>query len=248
MNVYGITNRGLVRKQNQDCYDSCTLNDGVFAVVCDGMGGARGGNVASQMAVDYVIDVVEHSKQDEPGAVMNEALAQANDAVLQRSMADPDCSGMGTTLVAAWLQEDLHGFVLNVGDSRAYQISASGISQITRDHSLVADLVACGKISPEEARNHPNKNIITRALGTERHTAGDLFEVDLNAGDHILLCSDGLSNVVTEQEILYEVIYGGEEETCCRRLLEIAMHRGAPDNVTAVLICAGGETDEDNDN
>lgn len=247
MNVYGITDRGLVRKQNQDCYDSCTLKDGVFAVVCDGMGGARGGNIASKMAVDYVIDVVEHSDPAEPGAVMNDALAQANEAVLQRSLSDPDCSGMGTTLVAAWLQNNLHGFVLNVGDSRAYHVSSSGISQITRDHSLVADLVARGKITPEEARNHPNKNIITRALGTERHTAGDLFEIDLNAGEHILLCSDGLSNVVTEQEILYEVIYGGDEDTCCRRLLEIAMHRGAPDNVTAVLICAGGEA-EDNDN
>lgn len=247
MNVYGITDRGLVRKQNQDCYDSCTLEDGVFAVVCDGMGGARGGNIASQMAVDYVIDVVEHSDPAEPGAVMNDALAQANEAVLQRSLSDPDCSGMGTTLVAAWLQNNLHGYVLNVGDSRAYHVSSSGISQITRDHSLVADLVARGKITPEEARTHPNKNIITRALGTERHTAGDLFEIDLNAGEHILLCSDGLSNVVTEQEILYEVIYGGAEDTCCRRLLEIAMHRGAPDNVTAVLICAGGE-EEDNDN
>ncbi len=246
MNVYGITDRGLVRKQNQDCFDSCTLENGIFAVVCDGMGGARGGNVASRMAVDYVIDVVERTKHGEPGAVMNEALAEANAAVRQRSLTDPECSGMGTTLVAAWLQENLHAFVLNVGDSRAYHVSPSGISQITRDHSLVADLVARGKITPEEARTHPNKNIITRALGTDRHTPGDLFEIDLNAGEYILLCSDGLSNVVTEQEILYEVIYGGADETCCRRLLEIAMHRGAPDNVTAVLICAEG-ADEDTD-
>ena len=246
MNVYGITDRGLVRKQNQDCFDSCTLENGIFAVVCDGMGGALGGNVASQMAVDYVIDVVEHAEQDEPGAVMNEALAEANAAVRQRSLTDPECSGMGTTLVAAWLLDNLHAFVLNVGDSRAYHVSPSGISQITRDHSLVADLVARGKITPEEARTHPNKNIITRALGTDRHTPGDLFEIDLNAGEYILLCSDGLSNVVTEQEILYEVIYGGADETCCRRLLEIAMHRGAPDNVTAVLICAEG-ADEVND-
>ena len=241
MNVYGITDRGLVRRQKQDCYDSCTLADAVFAVVCDGMGGARGGNVASQMAVSYVIDAVEQDQGAEPGAVMNQALAEANEAVLQRSLSDPECSGMGTTLVAAWLQSDRHGYVLNVGDSRAYHISATGITQITRDHSLVADLVARGKITPEEARNHPNKNIITRALGTERNTEGDLFEVDLDAGDYILLCSDGLSNVVTEQEILYEVLYGGEEDTCCGRLLEIAMHRGAPDNVTAVLISAGGE-------
>ncbi len=241
MNVYGITDRGLVRKQNQDCYDSCTLEDGVFAVVCDGMGGARGGNIASQMAVDYVIDVVEHSDPAEPGAVMNDALAQANEAVLQRSLSDPDCSGMGTTLVAAWLQNNLHGFVLNVGDSRAYHVSSSGIRQITRDHSLVAELVARGKITPEEARTHPNKNIITRALGTDRHTAGDLFEVELEPDECILLCSDGLSNVVTEQEILYEVLHGGAANSCCQRLLEIALQRGAPDNVTVVLIEADGQ-------
>ena len=105
----------------------------------------------------------------------------------------------------------------------------------------MAELVARGKITPEEARTHPNKNIITRALGTDRHTPGDLFEVELEPDECILLCSDGLSNVVTEQEILYEVLHGGAADSCCQRLLEIALQRGAPDNVTVVLIEADGQ-------
>ena len=242
MNVYGITDCGLIRKMNQDCYASCELENGTLAVVCDGMGGAKSGNVASQMAVDCFVNAVrDSSADDEPGAVLNRALDEANDAVRQRSLDDPDCSGMGTTLVAAYLQNDLHGYVLNVGDSRGYLIGASGIRQITRDHSLVAEMVARGKLTPEEARSHPNKNIITRALGTDRRTPGDLFEVDLQPDEFILLCSDGLSNVVTEQEILYEVLHGGAADSCCQRLLEIALHRGAPDNVTVVLLAAGEE-------
>ena len=242
MNVYGITDCGLIRKMNQDCYASCELENGTLAVVCDGMGGAKSGNVASQMAVDCFVDAVKNSStEDEPGAVMNRALDEANDAVRQRSLEDPDCSGMGTTLVAAYLQNDLHGYVLNVGDSRGYLIGASGIRQITRDHSLVAEMVARGKLTPEEARSHPNKNIITRALGTDRRTPCDLFEVDLQPEEFILLCSDGLSNVVTEQEILYEVLHGGAADSCCQRLLEIALQRGAPDNVTVVLLAAGEE-------
>ena len=241
MNVYGITDCGLVRKMNQDCYASCELEHGILAVVCDGMGGAKSGNVASQMAVDCFVGVIQNSTMEEPAAVLNQALDKANDAVRQRSLEDADCAGMGTTLVAAYLQLDLHGYVLNVGDSRGYQIGSSGIRQITRDHSLVAEMVARGKITPEEARNHPNKNIITRALGTDSHTPGDLFEVDLEPDEYILLCSDGLSNVVTEQEILYEVLHGGAADSCCQRLLEIALQRGAPDNVTAVLIEADGQ-------
>ena len=139
-------------------------------------------------------------------------------------------------------QSDLHGYVLNVGDSRGYQIGASGIRQITRDHSLVAELVARGKITPEEARTHPNKNIITRALGTDRHTPGDLFEVELEPDECILLCSDGLSNVVTEQEILYEV----RPRRCGGQLLpafagDRPCSEGHPDNVTVVLIEADGQ-------
>ncbi|HIY16701.1 MAG TPA: SpoIIE family protein phosphatase, partial [Candidatus Intestinimonas stercorigallinarum] len=124
----------------------------------------------------------------------------------------------------------------NIGDSRCYLVQPEGISRITRDHSLVEDLVARGQITPEQARQHPQKNLITRALGAEAKLRADLYRQDLTDGDALLLCSDGLSNTVTDQELLYEVLHGGPGEDCCRRLLDIALSRGAPDNVTAVLL------------
>ena len=143
---------------------------------------------------------------------------------------------MGTTRVAA-LADGEEALILNEGDSRAYHLSEEGgIVRVTRDHSLVEDLVQRGELTREQARTHPHKNLITRALGAEPELRADVFRQPLAAGDYLLLCSDGLSNVVSEQELLYEVVHGGEACTCCRRLLEIALHRGAPDNVTAVLI------------
>ena len=126
--------------------------------------------------------------------------------------------------------------ILNEGDSRAYHINGDGIVLITRDHSLVEDLVERGELTREQARTHPHKNLITRALGAEPVLLADCFRQPLAQGDFLLLCSDGLSNLVTEQEMLYEVIHGGDSESCPQRLLDIALHRGAPDNVTAVLI------------
>ena len=241
--AYGITDRGLVRAQNQDSYTFWTEDQLLFAIVCDGMGGARSGNVASQMAVELFSEQVKTFPQLPPSDRMTQALTVANDAVLQRSLTDPDCAGMGTTLVTALVQPDKHVYLMNVGDSRCYHISEDGIVQVTRDHSLVANLVAQGKITPEQARTHPNRNIITRALGTEQHVVGDLYELDLHPGEFLLLCSDGLSNQVEEQEMLFEALYGGDESTCCQRLLDIALSRGAPDNVTAILIACGDETE-----
>ena len=164
------------------------------------------------------------------------AAARANRQVFRRAVEDENCVGMGTTLVAALAGEE-EALILNEGDSRAYHISEeSGISQVTRDHSLVEDLVERGELTRDQARVHPHKNLITRALGAEPELRTDAFRREMTEGAFLLLCSDGLSNVVSEQEILYEVVHGGEACTCCRRLLDIALHRGAPDNVTAVLI------------
>lgn len=235
MQVWEISHRGAVRRQNQDSCASRVLEDGrVIALVCDGMGGARAGNVASSMAVElFMRRFLEESGEDRDR--MQSAAALANQEVFQRAAHDPDCAGMGTTLVAALAGEE-GALILNEGDSRAYHISSEGITQITRDHSLVEDLVRRGELTREQARNHPRKNLITRALGAEPVLQTDCFRRALAPGDFLLLCSDGLSNVVTEQEMLYEVIHGGEDESCCQRLLDIALHRGAPDNVTAVLI------------
>ncbi len=237
MQIWGITHRGTVRQQNQDAYAIRQLENGrVIAVVCDGMGGARAGNVASTMAVERFMEAfLEQDDGEQDQERMQVAAALANQDIFQRAATDSDCSGMGTTLVAA-LAGTEEAVILNEGDSRAYHINQDGIVRITRDHSLVEDMVERGELTREEARTHPHKNLITRALGAEPVLLADCFRQPMVPGDYLLLCSDGLSNIVTDQEILYEVIHGGEDETCCQRLLEIALHRGAPDNVTVVII------------
>ena len=221
MQVWGITSRGAVRQQNQDTYAAKVLEDGrVIALVCDGMGGARAGNVASTMAAELFME--EFFKAGPDGPVeerMGHAASVANQAVFYRSVHEEECAGMGTTIVAV-LAGEREAVILNEGDSRCYHINSEGIVLVTRD----------------QARTHPHKNLITRALGAEPVLMADCFRQPLNEGDYLLLCSDGLSNVVNEQEMLYEVIHGGSEEDCCQRLLDIALSRGAPDNVTAVLV------------
>ena len=239
IHAWGITDKGAVRTQNQDGYYLDVPSEHLaVGVVCDGMGGAKAGNVASLVAVETFVDALkEMGSQEEsrPAAVLAQAAETANSAVFYRAATDPDCRGMGTTMVAALVVERM-AYLLNIGDSRAYHVNDQGIARLTRDHSVVEDMVARGDITPEEARNHPRKNLITRALGSEEHIRADLYEKELQPGDFLLLCSDGLSNIVTDQELLYEVIHGGEPADCCQRLLNITMSRGAPDNVTAVLI------------
>lgn len=235
MQFWGISHKGEVRQQNQDSYACRRLNDGrVLAVVCDGMGGAKAGNIASSMAVNVFVEQLSKESGDWRER-MQRAASQANTQVFQRAIQDEACAGMGTTIVAALVAGN-EALILNEGDSRAYHINANGIVLVTRDHSYVEDLVASGKLTREEARNHPKKNLLTRALGAEPVLMADCFQKSVAEGDYLLLCSDGLSNMVTEQELLYEVIHGQSDETCCQRLLDIALQRGAPDNVTAVLI------------
>ena len=237
MQVWGVTHRGAVRQQNQDAFSIRTLDDGrIIALVCDGMGGARAGNVASSMAVELFMEqFLKEGGASGDEERMERAADLANRQVFQRSTQEADCAGMGTTLVAA-LAGGQEAVILNEGDSRAYHVNEDGIVLITRDHSLVEDLVERGELTRDQARCHPHKNLITRALGAEPVLMADCFRQPLSPGDYLLLCSDGLSNVVDEQEMLYEVIHGGEAETCCQRLLEVAVDRGAPDNVTVVLI------------
>lgn len=235
--AWGVTDKGAVRQQNQDAYylDVPTADTAV-AVVCDGMGGARAGNVASTLAVETFVEVLRESEgADTPEARLRSAAERANAAVFYRASIDADCRGMGTTMVAVLLCGG-QAKVLNVGDSRCYRITGEGIERITRDHSVVEDLVERGEITREEARQHPRKNLITRALGAEEEVCADLYRLELGEGDCLLLCSDGLSNTVTDQEMLYEILHGGSMEDCCGRLLRIALSRGASDNVTAVLL------------
>ena len=239
--VFGRTDVGRERPNNQDAFVCGSLSEqAMYAGVCDGMGGANGGQIASTKAVQVVSDRIvecyrENMTDNSIRNLLETAIAAANAEVFDTAKNDADLRGMGTTVVATIVcKQKAH--IAHVGDSRAYLINENGIRQVTRDHSVVEDLVSSGKLSREEARNHPRKNLITRALGCEPQLRADLFHVDVAQGDHLLLCSDGLSNQLAEQEILYEVIHGGEGDTCCQRLLDIAMHRGAPDNVTVVLV------------
>ena len=240
MNLWGITDIGSVREQNQDDYYIEQVEPDLgLAIVCDGMGGARAGNIASQLAVQTFLETAKSSPPQEwraePEALLHSAAQQANTAVYTMAGREPECRGMGSTMVAA-LVVGQNAYILNIGDSRCYLVQPDGIRRLTRDHSVVEDLVTRGKITPEQARQHPQKNLVTRALGAKAQLRADLYRQALSPGDALLLCSDGLSNVVTEQEVLYEVLHGGPAEDCCRRLLDIALLRGAPDNVTAVLL------------
>ena len=241
MEAWGLTDVGNVRSQNQDAFRIVELGkDALLAVVCDGMGGAKSGNVASRLASEVFSEEVKRSfsadlTPDEAEQMLRAAAKLANISVFEQSQLSEDYAGMGTTLVAA-LTYPRATLVLNIGDSRAYLINADGVRCITRDHSVVEMMVQRGELTPEQAKTHPSKNLITRAVGTEEPVFSDVFRVETEPEDCILLCSDGLSNQMADQEILFEVVHGARRDDCCRRLLEIAKNRGAPDNVTSVLI------------
>jgi len=241
MNAWAITDKGVVRKQNQDTFFACCDDEKKIAllVVCDGMGGAAAGDVASRLALNAFTDEVKKRLTGDPAdldyvRIVEEALMIANRIVFDASLGNREYRGMGTTLVAAIVTES-GATVANVGDSRAYHVTRYGISQITRDHSIVEDMVQRGDITRDEARTHPNKNLITRALGTAEDVFPDVFTLELLEDEYLFLCSDGLSNQVSDQEILYEIRRGETESAACEKLLEIAMLRGGPDNITFVL-------------
>ena len=241
MEYWGLTDPGSVRAQNQDAFHMERLDKhSVLCVVCDGMGGAKSGNVASSLAVDVFVQEVKQTwtadmDQARLDRMLQSAVKLANFTVYDQSRQFEEFSGMGTTLVAV-LIHGKNATVVNVGDSRAYSIDRDGIRQLTVDHSVVQLMVARGEVSPERAKTYPGKNLITRAIGTETVVLCDIFHHKVERGEYILLCSDGLSNIIDEQEILFEVIYGEQKAQCCQRLLDIAKNRGAPDNVTSVLI------------
>ena len=242
INVWGMTDTGLVRKENQDAYAVKRTQDSdrVISVVCDGMGGPAGGCVASHIAVDTFIEELEKILTPDMGPEqLREASAYAaslaNKAIREAAGHSEKYRDMGTTLVSAISYAD-GAVITNVGDSRAYHITQDGIIRVTRDHSLVESMVERGDITEEEARRHPNRNLITRALGPDEVAECDGFICPMQPGDFLLLCTDGLIDTVTDQEMLFEVIHGDDIATCLDRLLNIAKSRGASDNVTAVLL------------
>jgi Serine/threonine protein phosphatase len=243
MEYFGITDRGKIRKDNQDCFlaQEHEAQKCLIAVLCDGMGGAKAGGLASDVASKAFVACAEERLTDSPvrrpsyANIITGACSEANGVVYQYSCFDSNYSGMGTTLVGGIILKD-KAFIVNVGDSRAYHISKKRIVQITRDQSLVEEMVQRGEITREEARNHPRRNIITNALGLESSIKSDIFEVKLQKGDRIFMCSDGVSNLIDDEQILEESRENPDTEKFCRSLIELALDLNSPDNVTAFAV------------
>ncbi len=240
MKVCGKTDVGLRRHENQDTFAVEQGEKLLIAVVCDGMGGAEGGQIASSLAVEtFMKEIRALLRADMTAGQLRElasfCVAKANTAVYQRALQDPAYQGMGTTLVSA-VAGERDAVICNIGDSRAYLIHNGEMMRITHDHSVVQTLVENGDITAEEARTHPNRNLITRALGPDETTLCDAFDVSFAHGDKILLCTDGLVVTATDEEICRIVCADKRAEEKLDDLIALAKAQGAPDNVTAVLI------------
>lgn len=240
MKVCGKTDVGLRRHENQDTFAVEHGEKLLIAVVCDGMGGAEGGQIASSLAVEtFMKEIRALLRADMTAGQLRElasfCVAKANTAVYQRALQEPAYQGMGTTLVSA-VAGERDAVICNIGDSRAYLIHNGEMMRITHDHSVVQTLVENGDITAEEARTHPNRNLITRALGPDETTLCDAFDVSFAHGDKILLCTDGLVVTATDEEICHIVCADKRAEEKLDDLIALAKAQGAPDNVTAVLI------------
>jgi PPM family protein phosphatase len=233
-----VSDRGRKRPSNEDAY-GFSVEAGVY-VVCDGMGGAAAGEIASTIAVDEVLRLLTHRAPEKaaplPDAAQN-AICAANEAIFSRAQRNHRLSGMGTTLVALAAREH-HVWVLNIGDSRCYRFRSGQLEQLTRDHSLVEEQVRLGRMTPREALHSPLKNVITRALGTQSHVTPDVFEFEAEPGDLFLLCSDGLTRELPDSTI--QTLLAGDLtlEVLSARLVEAAKKAGGHDNITCLLVRA----------
>lgn len=238
--LWSISDIGLVRKENQDTCAVYRCDEYAAGVVCDGMGGTAGGKTASIVAAHTFLEEFDklwnpEMTPEQVKEMSSYAVSVANNAIGRVAEETPEFANMGTTLVAAVMMGE-NAVISNVGDSRAYLIREDSIVKITRDHSLVEQMVEQGTLTEEEARRHPKRNLITRALGPDTIATCDGYLCTVKPGEYLLLCSDGLVNTVSDQEILFEVLHGGDPDTCLDRLMAISKANGAPDNVTVVLM------------
>lgn len=237
MRSSGRTDTGSKRNNNQDSIFYSDEPIGPLPnlyIIADGMGGHRAGDKASRMAIDITVDFVKKSKLENPVAILRRAMIFANNKIYKASTEDPDLNGMGTTMVAAVACEGKL-FVANIGDSRLYVIN-NDIKQITMDHSLVEELIRNGELERKKGRNHPEKNIITKALGSKDESIPDFFEIEMNAEDKYLLCSDGLSNMVEDDEIRDIVVDRHNLDEIAQALVDRANYYGGTDNISVVII------------
>lgn len=239
--IGSATHTGMEKTENQDFHawhspENGNLNKkGILLVLADGMGGHSGGSVASRLAVDAAIEEYYNETSGTIQESLKSAFLKANETVLAKSRSDFGLQGMGTTLIAVVLQKD-NLYFAHVGDSRGYTICQDRITQFTEDHSLVAGLVKAGLITKEQALNHPDSNIITKAIGLFQDLSVDISEkhIKLNKCGYILMCCDGLYKVVPDDEILMTVREYIEPDAVCKRLIEMANERGGPDNITVI--------------
>lgn len=239
MKLAGKTDIGNVRKENQDNYRAVRLpDDTVWAAVCDGMGGAAAGRLASQVATDKLEDclsgVLPKLAQGQERLLLLKSIATANRAVYDESRKEEAHRGMGTTVVSV-LVRDGTAHIAHVGDSRAYLCRQGALTQLTRDHSMVEQLVESGQLTPEQAEKHPRKNLITKALGIEPEVEPDYKNIPVENGDILLLCSDGLSGSLSEEKML-EILVRTPFFAIPRKLVESALREGGQDNITALVI------------
>ena len=240
MKVFSKSDIGLIRKENQDSSAySVISSDCVWAVICDGMGGAQGGKTASSTAVNYISEYIEREytegmDNDELSDMLTSAVSGANLTVYKMAMDDPDLAGMGTTCDLVFVRDKI-AHVVHVGGSRTYSIRDGKILQLTEDHSLVQEMVRRGEITAEQAMKHPNKNLITRALGVTHEVRIDYIEAEFFEGDTLLVCSDGLPNFVSRADMV-QTVEENSGQLLIDTLVEIAKRHGGHDNITVTVI------------
>lgn len=234
------SNRGKVRAVNQDCLVSETLDyDGSAWLLCgvaDGMGGALSGDVASRIAVNELVSGIRRNISFVgPSGALEQAFIDANHKIFSEAQIREECAGMGTTLTTALVGPNCF-YLGHVGDSRAYVFGGNKLSRLTKDHSLVEELVRQGGLSPRDAERHPQRHMLTRALGTEEHTQADFSQFQLTQEDLLLFCSDGLTRLISDSELQTLLTVLTDPHRLVGQLIDLALERGAPDNVTVVVV------------
>lgn len=237
MKAYSATDVGKVRQVNQDtvfCSAEPVGNLPNLFIVADGMGGHKAGDLASRLTVETIVDMVQSLDEKDPITLMGKAIHRANEVILGKAKEAEEFNGMGTTVVVSCIKNGML-YVANVGDSRLYVINKT-ITQITRDHSLVEELVSMGQLKRSEARTNQNKNIITRAVGGMKVVMADYFEIQLQEKDMILMCTDGLTNMVEDEEIMGLVKQKASIDVRVTNLIKSANNHGGRDNVGVILV------------
>ena len=240
MQFHARSDKGKVREYNEDSCIAKKIGKYTLLVLADGMGGHNGGETASKIAVDRICGLLEKTLTNKmiPGQIMlllSEAIEYANLSILETSKKDCSLSGMGTTCDICLMTEN-RAYIAHIGDGRVYKISPSGeILRLTKDHSLVEYMIDIGTITREQAANHPQKNVIMRALGIEKEINPDIFFEDISPGDVFLMGSDGLTNMIEEKELAEQALSGDKPEVITERLINLANEAGGPDNITVII-------------